>query len=176
MNRYALPPWMALIAFVVAACGGAGSEPGGPRDSQGGQLPATTRSASSVGAVTFDHEFHSENLKLECKSCHHETNASTLRMPHKNYFDDFWIDCRTCHKADGKAVSEPQSCSTCHHDSPTNVADETLSAKVVTHAKCSECHELGRGAAASNSCATCHVTKPDTRAGPQPSGSASRKG
>ena len=176
MNRYASPLQITLVALVVSACGGAASEPAGPRGSQGGQLPTTTRSPSSVGAVTFDHEFHSENLKLECKSCHHETNASTLRMPHKDYFDDFWIDCRTCHKTNGKAVSEPQSCSTCHHDSPTNIADETLSSKVVTHEKCSECHELGRGATASKSCATCHEMKPETRAGTQPTGASTKKG
>ena len=91
----------------------------------------------------------------ECEACHHETNARMLDIPHVEYFADFWIDCTTCHHPS----SEPQramSCSACHH-CPTHCADETLSSKVVIHASCWRCHEVGAGAAASGACATCHA-------------------
>lgn len=128
------------------------------------QLPAIIRSPSSsavVGDVAFPHQFHIEDLEIECQSCHHETNAAALRMPHEDYFNDFWIDCRICHRADGSSVLQPQSCSSCHHDSPANFADETLSAKVAVHKKCWECHEVETGEKASQSCKTCHQKNPD---------------
>ena len=125
------------------------------------QLAPVIKSPSSVGDVAFPHQFHFEDLELECQTCHHETNASTLRMPHEDYFEDFWIDCRICHRSDGPAVSQPQSCSNCHHDSPTDIADETLSAKVVVHKNCWECHELEKGEKASQGCKVCHLKNPD---------------
>lgn len=131
---------------------------------------------SSIGKATFDHRFHVEDLAIACKACHHETNASPLRMPHANYFDDFWIDCRICHKSAGAAASAPQSCSTCHHKSPANLSDETLSAKVVIHKKCWECHESGRGREAAKGCATCHLKTPDRGAASQASGDSPKKG
>ena len=117
------------------------------------------KSATSVGEVTFPHQLHFKDLELECQVCHHETNAATLRMPHEEYFEDFWINCSICHRGEGSTVSQPQSCSNCHHDSPTNMADETLSAKVVIHKNCWECHELEKGEKASQSCSDCHVKK-----------------
>jgi hypothetical protein len=134
------------------------------------------RSHSSIGDVAFPHQFHFEDLEFECQTCHHETNASALRMPHKDYFDDFWIDCRICHRSDGSTVSRPQSCSNCHHDSPTDIADETLSAKVVIHKKCWECHELEKGEEASRGCSECHLKKSDSSVNPQSSGLFSMKG
>ena len=131
------------------------------QDTQEKQLTPIIKSPSSVGEVAFPHQFHFEDLELECQTCHHETNASALRMPHGEYFDDFWIDCRICHRSDGSSVSQPQPCSDCHHDSPTGIADETLSAKVVVHKKCWECHELEKGEKASQSCADCHLKKPE---------------
>lgn len=113
-------------------------------------------SPSTLGEVEFPHQFHFEDLEVECQTCHHETNATVLKMPHADYFEDFWIDCRICHKSDSPAVSRPQACSTCHHDSPTDIADETLSAKVVIHKNCWECHELEKGENASRGCSDCH--------------------
>lgn len=124
------------------------------------QITPVIKSPSSIGEVAFPHKFHFDDLGLECQTCHHETNASELRMPHENYFDDFWIDCRICHRDDGSTISHPRSCAHCHHDSPTNIADETLSAKVVVHKKCWECHELEKGEQASQGCAVCHLKTP----------------
>jgi hypothetical protein len=129
------------------------------QDMQEQKLTPIIRSPSSVGEVAFPHQFHFEDLELECQACHHDINAATLRMPHEDYFEDFWIDCRICHKDEGSAVSEPQSCSNCHHDSPTDIADETLSAKVVVHKQCWECHELEKGEEASRGCKVCHLKR-----------------
>ncbi|MFC2167833.1 cytochrome c3 family protein [Acidobacteriota bacterium] len=134
---------------------------GSAQDVQEDQLAPILKSPSSVGEVVFPHQFHFEDLEFECQTCHHETNASTLQMPHEEYFNDFWIDCKICHRGDGLAVSQPQTCSNCHHDSPTDIADETLSAKVVVHKKCWECHELEKGEKASQSCLACHIKTPE---------------
>lgn len=123
------------------------------------KVPPVIVSRSSIGDVSFPHKFHSEDLEIECQTCHHETNATKLNMPHKDYFKDFWIDCSICHKGDGSTVSEPMSCSKCHHSSPVDIADETLSAKVVIHKKCWECHEIGKGQQASRGCKNCHIKK-----------------
>jgi hypothetical protein len=64
-------------------------------------------------------------------------------VPHPEYFHDFWIDCSTCHRKKGEAPLEPQACSTCHHERNGDLADETLSAKVVIHKNCWSCHEGG---------------------------------
>ena len=123
------------------------------------------KSSSSIGEVTFPHQFHFEDLELECQACHHETNATSLKMPHEDYFDDFWIDCKICHRGDGTSASQPRSCSSCHHDSPTSIADETLSTKVVIHKICWKCHEIEKGEKASQGCSDCHVKNPDKKAG-----------
>jgi len=114
-----------------------------------------------LGDVRFPHELHYDTLELECESCHHETQATDLDIPHKEYFEDFWINCAICHR-EGPAVSGPLACSQCHHRSPADIADETLSAKVVIHQSCWECHEVGSGSQASRSCPTCHTGAGET--------------
>lgn len=109
-----------------------------------------------LGDVTFQHQFHADELGIECVACHHETNAAALEVPHTEYFSDFWINCKICHRP-GAAPTRPQACSLCHHTSPVNIADETLSSKVVIHRSCWGCHETGTGAAASASCPACHA-------------------
>ena len=169
MKRYSSSIRIILFIIIVAVCGAAVLGLGRAQDPQEGQIDPIIKSPSSIGEVAFPHQFHYEDLELECQTCHHETNASTLQMPHEDYFDDFWIDCIICHKEDGSTVSEPQSCSNCHHDSPMNMADETLSAKVVVHKKCWECHELEKGEKASQSCLACHIKNPDKNADSQTS-------
>lgn len=112
---------------------------------------------STAGEVSFPHEMHFEELGLECELCHHEINASALNIPHEEYFDDFWIDCAICHRTDGSAKLEAESCSTCHHASPVDIADETLSSTVVIHKNCWGCHEIGTGSEASSNCSLCHI-------------------
>jgi len=119
-------------------------------------IPAVIKSPSSVGEVTFPHQYHIDELELECSTCHHETHAVKLHFPHKDYFDDFWIDCTICHRQTADTQLTPQACSKCHHASPTNIADQTLSSKVVIHKNCWSCHEAEKGEEASKSCGFCH--------------------
>lgn len=118
-------------------------------------------SSSCLGDVTFAHSMHFNDLEIECTECHHETNASELKLPHEKYFEDFWIQCAVCHRESGETILEAQTCSKCHHSYQTDIADETLSAKVVIHTNCWKCHEVGTGQEASQSCSFCH-TDPKT--------------
>ncbi len=113
-------------------------------------------SPSTIGEVIFPHSLHTEELGFDCSDCHHETDATRLRMPHEEYFEDFWIECEACHR-ENDSPSAPRSCADCHHSSPASTADETLSAKVVIHQSCWECHEGGTGVEASRSCGFCHT-------------------
>lgn len=108
------------------------------------------------GEANFPHDFHIDDLEIPCEDCHHETNAARLVMPHDDYFEDFWIDCTICHKTDGDVSLDPQDCGECHHSNPGDTADETLSAKVVIHMSCWECHDSGTGAEAASNCSFCH--------------------
>ncbi|OGF65593.1 MAG: hypothetical protein A2Y62_12780 [Candidatus Fischerbacteria bacterium RBG_13_37_8] len=118
------------------------------------EIPAVIKSPSTWGEVEFPHQKHFEEFGLDCQTCHHETDAAKLNLPHKEYFDDFWIDCKICHHEVG-TPKIAQTCSNCHH-SPTSIADETLSAKVVIHKDCWKCHEIGKGVEASEKCEFCH--------------------
>jgi hypothetical protein len=109
-----------------------------------------------LGDVAFPHEMHFDDLELECDTCHHETRAAELKIPHEQYFEEFWINCVVCHRP-GKTAAAAVKCSDCHHASPADIADETLSAKVVIHRSCWVCHEVGRGVEASRSCGSCHA-------------------
>jgi hypothetical protein len=123
-------------------------------EGEGPGPPAIVRSPAAIGQVLFPHSFHADDLGIECGDCHHEVNAQRLQMPHEEYFDDFWIDCRICHRAE--VVRAPGSCRDCHHGTPSTIADETLSSKVVVHKSCWGCHESGTGSEASRSCSFCH--------------------
>jgi len=138
-----------LVALLVSApvsATPAGEEP---------PVPDEIVSPSSVGEVVFPHRKHFEELGLPCTDCHHETQATVLKMPHPDYFADFWIDCKICHRKAGPPLAS-QSCSACHHSSVSNIADQTLSAKVVIHRSCWRCHPVDTGEKAAESCAFCH--------------------
>ena len=146
------------------------------------EIPEMIEIETGLGTVTFPHLEHIEDYETECVECHHEVNASELKMPHEDYFDDFWIDCEICHVPDGAkpgkenperenpegrnpagrnpegkhAAKKVQKCSQCHKRSVDDLADETLSAKVVVHKSCWSCHETGTGSEASEVCAECH--------------------
>lgn len=112
---------------------------------------------SSVGYVIFPHDFHVTDVGLECVECHHQIHAVNLDTPHPDYLNSSWINCQACHNPESKTDKSYYKCSDCHHTNPNNIADETLSAKVVTHKKCWSCHETGTGAEASKGCVDCHV-------------------
>ncbi len=157
-----------LIAVSVLLISGMAAPPEGPKVE-----PAQTTAAdpnevaapaaalddpSRIAPAVFPHDRHAEDMGIECITCHHETNAAPLTLPHKDYFDDFWIDCRICHKESGAAETAPRRCSGCHHSLTGDIADETLSAKVVIHKNCWSCHEVGTGAEASATCTNCHTS------------------
>ncbi|MHA2100660.1 MAG: cytochrome c3 family protein [Candidatus Kariarchaeaceae archaeon] len=121
------------------------------------EIPEEIISPSAVGEVSFPHLFHFEDLEFECVDCHHEINAAKLITPHNEYFNDFWIDCNICHNGNETVRMEAQACSACHHTHPYGIADETLSAKVVIHKNCWQCHEVETGLAASKSRELCHT-------------------
>ncbi len=120
------------------------------------QPPKEIRIAASVGEVTFRHEAHFKERGIQCVECHHQINARKLQTPHPDYLKSSWINCQVCHDEAGKTKQDFYACSTCHHTTPANVADETLSAKVVVHKQCWKCHAAGTAKEASASCASCH--------------------
>lgn len=151
MSGATIASWCGIACLCLTAVGWvAGAAE--PADKGEPDVPETI----VLGDVTFQHRFHFEDLGLECATCHHETEAAALEMPHPEYFEDLWIDCKTCHH-ESRSPGEPQECSTCHHPNPFNIADETLSPKVVIHRSCWGCHEVGKGEAASRSCGSCHA-------------------
>ena len=146
----------ALPALVLPLLSCMGSPPPGPK---GRELPGMAAGWAPIGKANFPHEKHAGEFEVPCVKCHHETNAKPLSIPHQNYFDDLWIDCGTCHHKAGAEALGPQACSTCHHARNGDIADETLSAKVVIHKNCWSCHEVGTGANASAACKTCHPVR-----------------
>ena len=148
MTRRTLAAALTMMAIAIVARASTVTE-------QAASGPDVFVSESSVGEVRFPHRAHFEDLEIDCRECHHETDARVLDIPHREYFQDFWIDCTTCHHA-SDTPRVPTSCSTCHVRRAGN-ADETLSSKVVIHASCWRCHEVGTGRDASAGCGQCHV-------------------
>lgn len=122
-------------------------------------MPSEIKIPSSVGDVLFRHEMHVRDLSVKCVDCHHQINAKRLSTPHPDYFSSSWINCRTCHDETEKVSKKTYVCSECHQTMPKNIADETLSAKVVIHKQCWKCHAIGTGKEASNACSKCHSGK-----------------
>lgn len=123
------------------------------------EIPSEITIPSSVGEVIFRHQMHVSDLGIKCADCHHQINSKPLTTPHPGYFSSSWINCKTCHAESEKIVQKPYVCSECHRTSPKNIADETLSAKVVIHKQCWKCHEMGVGKEASKGCDKCHSGK-----------------
>ncbi|OGA53386.1 MAG: hypothetical protein A3G25_06225 [Betaproteobacteria bacterium RIFCSPLOWO2_12_FULL_63_13] len=122
-------------------------------------IPSEIIIPSSVGAIRFPHQMHIKDLSVKCVDCHHQINARPLSTPHPDYFSSTWINCRTCHEQSEKLSKKAFVCSECHTARPKNIADETLSAKVVVHKQCWKCHAVGTGKEASKACEKCHSGK-----------------
>ena len=120
-------------------------------------LPGEIIFESSVGQVHFPHDLHVEELELECGECHHQIHAAELDTPHPDYMKSSWIKCQICHETNSAMSEQYYSCSDCHHSDLENIADETLSSKVVIHKNCWACHESGTGVTASHGCLECHL-------------------
>jgi Zn finger protein HypA/HybF involved in hydrogenase expression len=123
------------------------------------EIPTEIRIPSSVGEVVFRHQMHIGDLGIKCADCHHQINAKPLSTPHPDYFGSSWINCKTCHDESEKIAQKAYKCSECHQTRPKNIVDETLSAKVVIHKQCWQCHAVSTGKKASTGCEKCHSGK-----------------
>ena len=123
------------------------------------KIPSEITIPSSVGEVMFRHQMHINDLSIKCVDCHHQINSKPLNTPHPDYFSASWINCKTCHAESEKIAQKAYICSECHKTRPKNIADETLSAKVVIHKQCWKCHAMGAGKEASKGCEKCHSGK-----------------
>ena len=112
---------------------------------------------SSVGYVIFPHDFHVTGVEMECVECHHQIHAVELDTPHPDYLMSSWINCQACHNPDSASDQVYYQCGECHHTDQDNIADETLSSKVVVHKSCWKCHDTRTGVEASQGCVDCHV-------------------
>ena len=119
--------------------------------------PQVVTFTSSVGDVHFSHNVHAGELEIDCAECHHQIHAVELDTPHPDYLESSWITCQACHNPDSEASGQYYKCSDCHQPDLNNIADETLSSKVVIHESCWQCHESGTGVQASEGCAICHI-------------------
>jgi len=122
-------------------------------------IPSARNFPSSVGEVIFHHQMHIKDLGIKCVECHHQINAKKLNTPHPDYFKSSSIKCGVCHGESEKIEQKAYVCSQCHRTNPINIADETLSAKVVVHKSCWKCHAVGIGKEASKGCEKCHSGK-----------------
>lgn len=123
------------------------------------EIPAEINIPSSVGEVIFHHQMHIKDLSIKCVECHHQINAKKLNTPHPDYLKSSWINCNICHNEPEKIKQKVFSCSACHDTNPINIADETLSSKVVIHKQCWKCHPVSTGKEASKGCEKCHSGK-----------------
>jgi Zn finger protein HypA/HybF involved in hydrogenase expression len=130
-----------------------------PAKSNAAEMPVERVFPSSAGEVIFHHQMHIKDLAIKCIECHHTINAKKLNTPHPDYFKSSSIKCETCHNESEKIKQIAYTCSSCHSTNPINIADETLSAKVVVHKQCWKCHQVSTGKEASTGCEKCHSGK-----------------
>lgn len=131
-----------------------------PARSDASLIPLVRVFPSSAGDVTFQHQTHIQERGIQCTECHHQINAKKLETPHPDYFKQSWIKCRICHNEEAaKGNASLYSCTACHRTNTNDIADETLSAKVVVHKQCWKCHVIGTGKDASAGCKKCHSAK-----------------
>jgi hypothetical protein len=164
MIRYLLAAASVMVLVAAglpseAAPSNAASAKAAPAKMDTLKIPSEIVIPASVGEVRFRHQMHIEDLSIKCGDCHHQINAKKLSTPHPDYFGSSWINCKTCHDGSEKIAQKPYLCSECHRTGPKNIADETLSAKVVVHKQCWKCHSVGTGKEASESCEKCHSGK-----------------
>jgi len=142
----------AMTVFLLSAVGLPGS-------AGAAEMPAERIYPSSAGEVTFRHEMHVKDLSINCVECHHTIHAKKLSTPHPDYFKSSTIKCEICHNESEAIRQKAFTCSVCHSTNPKNIADETLSAKVVVHQQCWKCHPVSVGKEASAACQKCHTGK-----------------
>jgi hypothetical protein len=131
------------------------------------KMPNVITFESSIGEVRFPHKAH---IRMGCKKCHHQIQAGELATPHEDYLNYSQARCDVCHNEQENSAAY-YGCANCHHSNLENIADETLSAKVVVHKSCWNCHLSGTGVEASERCSFCHE-KTGTNAESATAGSA----
>jgi len=156
-----------VLVFLIVSLPGNSQEAeqaaASPREAQSesaasdSSLPDEITLESPAGKVVLPHDVHVKKLKLKCVECHHQIRAKELDTPHPDYLTSSQVNCQTCHDLDSKTRKKYYKCSDCHHSDPDNIADETLSSKVVIHKSCWNCHEAGTGVQASEGCSNCHL-------------------
>lgn len=146
-----LPFANSLLALALAA----GAPLAAAAPTPAGTPPETIRWQSSVGEVVFPHLRHTAEFGAECASCHHETVAANLKVPHPSYFEDFWVDCKVCHTG-GTAPAVERKCVACHPERAVGPNLEMPTVKVAIHRSCWSCHDRGTAEAASKQCGFCH--------------------
>jgi Zn finger protein HypA/HybF involved in hydrogenase expression len=134
-----------------------------PARSETLEIPSEKIFSSFAGEVIFHHRMHVKDLGIQCAECHHSINAKKLKTPHPEYFKTPSIKCESCHDESEKINQKAYTCSQCHRTNQKNIADETLSAKVVIHKQCWKCHPVGAGKDASAVCEKCHSGKKNFR-------------
>jgi len=132
----------------------AGAPAGAPAPARRPPMPNVITFESALGEVRFPHRVHQ---KMGCQNCHHQIHAKDLATPHEAYLGYSWVNCQDCHNPDSATNTSYYGCAKCHHTNLENIADETLSAKVVVHKSCWKCHQSGTGVAASEGCGFCHL-------------------
>lgn len=130
-----------------------------PAGSAASSIPEERSFPSTVGEVIFHHQMHTKDLSVKCVECHHSIGAKELVTPHPAYANSSPTQCEMCHVTPGATKQNAYTCSGCHEKNPMNIADETLSAKVVIHKQCWKCHPVGTGKEASVACVKCHSGK-----------------
>ena len=124
--------------------------------SETAEIPSVINISSSVGEVIFRHQAHFKDRAIGCAECHHQINAKKLSTPHPDYLKSSGVNCKVCHDETGNIRQQVYSCSECHNSHPIDIADETLSSKVVIHKQCWKCHAVSTGKEASKGCEKCH--------------------
>jgi Zn finger protein HypA/HybF involved in hydrogenase expression len=130
-----------------------------PTEGNAAEMPAERTFPSTAGEVVFHHQMHIKDLGVKCVQCHHSINAKKLSTPHPDYLKSPSIKCEICHDESERIKQKAYTCSECHRTNPMNIADETLSAKVVVHKQCWKCHPVSTGKEASTACEKCHSGK-----------------
>jgi Zn finger protein HypA/HybF involved in hydrogenase expression len=148
---FALPP-LAIHSQETDPAASAPQEAPAKPPARRPKMPNVITFESSVGNVSFPHKVHQ---RMGCQKCHHQIHAKDLETPHDEYLTYSWVNCRDCHD-ESQNHSIYYGCAKCHHSNLENIADETLSAKVVVHKSCWKCHLSGTGVEASERCSFCH--------------------
>ena len=116
------------------------------RQSVAPDVPEKITLESSVGNVVLPHDVHVKDVKLKCNVCHHQIRATELDTPHPDYLTSSAGQIAKLAIAQilrtGKSTTSAPSVII---RSRNDIADETLSSKVVIHKSCWKCHEAGTG-------------------------------